>query len=248
MDTDRVFLSGHSMGGDAAWDLGLAHPDLWAGVIPIVALSDRYCSRYWENAKLVPYYFVCGQLDGTRMVVNARDFDRYLERGYNVTVVEYMGRGHEHFSDEIQRLFDWMDRFKRDFFPREFSVHTMRPWDNFFWWVELSGLPPQAMVDPIDWPPPAGARPVNTKAKLTATGGMNVSTGAGQATVWLSPEAVNFGQRVNVVVNGRRVNSAEPFVEPNLETLLEDVHLRGDRQHPFWAKLEASTGRGHARR
>ncbi|MFW6125411.1 MAG: peptidase, partial [Pirellulales bacterium] len=26
IDTDRVFLSGHSMGGDAAWDLALAHP------------------------------------------------------------------------------------------------------------------------------------------------------------------------------------------------------------------------------
>ena len=36
IDTDRVFLSGYSMGGDAAWDIGLAHPDLWAGVIPIV--------------------------------------------------------------------------------------------------------------------------------------------------------------------------------------------------------------------
>ena len=37
IDTDRVFLTGHSVGGDAAWDIGLAHPDLWAGVIPICA-------------------------------------------------------------------------------------------------------------------------------------------------------------------------------------------------------------------
>ena len=35
VDSDRVFISGHSMGGDAAWDLGTAHPDLWAGMIPI---------------------------------------------------------------------------------------------------------------------------------------------------------------------------------------------------------------------
>ena len=54
IDTDRVFLSGHSMGGDAAWDIGLAHPDLWAGVIPIVAQSDRYCALYWENAATCP--------------------------------------------------------------------------------------------------------------------------------------------------------------------------------------------------
>src|SRR5207247_2406433 len=35
IDTDLVFLSGHAMGGTAAWDIGLAHPDLFAGVIPI---------------------------------------------------------------------------------------------------------------------------------------------------------------------------------------------------------------------
>ena len=31
------------------------------------------------------------------------------------TVVEFRGRGHDDFSDEILRLFDWMGRFRRDF-------------------------------------------------------------------------------------------------------------------------------------
>ena len=33
IDTDRVFLSGHGVGGDAVYDIGLAHPEHWAGVI-----------------------------------------------------------------------------------------------------------------------------------------------------------------------------------------------------------------------
>ena len=78
VDTDRVFLSGHSMGGDAAWDIGLAHPDLWAGVIPIVAKSDRFCTFYRKNAKNLPFYFVCGELDGNKMAKNANDLDHYL--------------------------------------------------------------------------------------------------------------------------------------------------------------------------
>ena len=45
IDTDRVYLSGHSIGGDAAWDMGLAHPDLWAGVLPIAATADKYVSK-----------------------------------------------------------------------------------------------------------------------------------------------------------------------------------------------------------
>ena len=36
--------------GDAVWDMGLAHPDLWAGVIPIVATSDASLSTFQHIA------------------------------------------------------------------------------------------------------------------------------------------------------------------------------------------------------
>ena len=183
------------MGGDAAWDLGLAHPDLWAGVIPIVARSDRYCTLYWENAKLLPFYFVGGELDGGRCSTNARDLDRYLQRNYNTTVVEYQGRGHEDFSDEIQRLFDWMGRFHRNFFPREFTCFTMRPWDNCFWWVELSGMPPGTMVDPADWPPPRGTQPPRCRAQSRTTTGSTCGRAPRMVNVWLSPQMIDFKPR-----------------------------------------------------
>jgi predicted esterase len=243
IDTDRVFLSGHSIGGDAAWDIGLSHPDLWAGVIPVVAQAERYCSLYWRNAELVPYYFICGELDGGKMVTNARDFDRYMTRGYNVTVVEYQGRGHEDYYDEVQRLFDWMGRFRRNFYPKEFSCSTMRRWDNFFWWVELAALPAAATVEPSDWPPPRGAQAVQVTGTVNTNNGLSVRTGSGLVNVWLSPKLVDFRRRITVIVNGRRLN-AESATSPNLEVLLEDVRTRGDRQNPFWARVEMSTGRG----
>src|SRR5204862_269469 len=74
IDTDRVFLSGHSIGGDAVWDMGLAHPDLWAGVIPIVASATKTVEQYKKNAERVPLYFVCGELDGDKMVKNGKEF------------------------------------------------------------------------------------------------------------------------------------------------------------------------------
>ena len=243
IDTDRVFLAGHSMGGDAAWDIGIAHPDLWAGVIPIVAGADKYIALYTDNAEHVPMYFVCGELDGTKMRDNARDLDRYLRHGHNVTVVEYLGRGHEDFYDEILHLFDWMGRYRRDFFPRQFKVQTMRPWDNFFWWVELYDLPSRAMVDPADWPPTRGTQPVTTEASITANNGLRVRTGTGKLTLWISPEMLDLKQRVTVLVNGRRVNTPDRTIEPSLEVLLEDARTRADRQHPFWARVDAPTGR-----
>ena len=160
IDSDRVYLSGHSMGGDAAWEIALAHPDLWAGVIPISAVAEygdrdspNYVSRYWENAKLVPFYFVGVRWTVACSISTSRDWNRLLTHtGYDTMIVEYRGRGHEHFQDEIQRIFTWMGYHKRDFFPREFEVSTMRPLDNFFWWLEVDGIPSGSLVLPAQWP------------------------------------------------------------------------------------------------
>jgi hypothetical protein len=173
------------------------------------------------------------------MVTNARDFDRYLKRGYNTTVVEYEGRGHEDFSDEILRLFDWMGRFHREFFPRQFTCATMRRFDNFFWWIELSGLPSGSVVEPSNWPPSRNTQVMQVKGSITNANGLYVSTGSSSCKVWLAPQIVDFTRRVNIVINGRRLNGQ--LAEPSLPVLLEDVRARGDRQHPFWAKVE--TGR-----
>ena len=195
IDTDRVFLSGHSMGGDAAWDIGLAHPDLWAGVIPIVATQGKTIPFYWQNAEHLSLYFISGELDASRTVANANDWDHYLKqpRGWDVTLVEFQGRGHENFSDEILRLFDWMGRKKRDFFPRDFFVRTMRNWDKDFWCVELRDMPASASLDPAVWPPPRGTRALEVKMKVSPTNGLNVDVHGPKLTIWLSPEdGVNF--------------------------------------------------------
>lgn len=241
IDTDRVFLSGHSMGGDAAWDIGLAHPDLWAGVIPIVATADKFVSRYWENGRYVPMYFVAGEMDGDKMSRNSMDLDRYLNKHtYDTIVVAYQGRGHEHFIDEIQRLFSWMDLHRRAFFPKEFECVSMRPWDNFFWWAELESLPARSVVLPVNWPPDSGVRPARTEGRILENSRVSLRTGAERSAVWLSPEMVDFSQRVSVSINGRAHNGR---IEPRAEILLEDVRTRGDRQHPFWARVDDSENR-----
>jgi len=238
VDTDRVFLSGYSIGGDAAWDLGLAHPDLWAGAIPIAAESQKYCGLYWRNAKALPFYLVSGELDGGRMSRNARDLDRYLDNGYNATVVQYLGRGHEHYADEQIRLFDWMGRFHRDFFPHEFLCSTMRVWDNYFWWAEVRGQPPATVVAPGNWPGPRGTSPLQIEGYSRAHNNLTLRTGTKETTVWLAPQMVDFTTRINISVNGHQVNLPRPFIQPSVEVILEDVRTRGDRQHPFWAKVD----------
>ena len=251
VDTDRVFLTGHAIGGDAAWDIGLAHPDLWAGVIPVVAESDRFCALYWENAQNVPFYFVCGELDGNRMTENARDLDRYLQHGYNTTVVEYLGRGHEHFSDEILRLFDWMGRFHRDFFPREFTCATMRRVGQFLL-VGRTGRRCRRgpSSNPSEWPPPRNLQPVQVKANVDRQQQpLDFRPGPAAVTVWLAAGNARF--QTPDEHPRQRPEDEQPLHRtwrPTWTRCLEDVRTRGDRQHPFWAKFECTTGRRRVER
>jgi len=232
-----VFLSGHSIGGDAAWDIGLAHPDLWAGVIPIVATADKYVNLYWENGRYVPMYFVSGEKDSNKRALNAPNWDRYLTKvNYDAMIVEYQGRGHEHFHDEIQNLFDWMNLHKRDFFQKEFTVTSLRPWDNFFWWVETDKPKETTVILPAEWG--KVPRPAITDAKVNAANGILVKSPCDKVTVWLSPELITFDASLRVTINGR----AHRNIQPSVPTLLEDVRTRGDRQHPFWAKVESGAG------
>jgi len=247
IDTDRVFLTGHSMGGTAAWDMGLSHPSMWAGVIPIVPSligrneepSSKYIHQYKENAEYVPLYFVCGERDKATYSCMT-DWDWYLKHlHYDVMIVHYLGRGHESFIDDIQSIFTWMGLHKRDFFLKKFAVESLRPWDYFFWWVETGEPSEISTILPAEWgenPVPAKKlHPAKTEAKPLAPNGVSVESGScGKVVVWLSPEMVKFDPTLKVTINKK----PQKKIQPKPETLLEDVRLRGDRQHPFWAKVE----------
>lgn len=239
INTDRVFLAGHGIGGDAAWDFAQSHPDMWAGVIPFVAKRDpvrMYVQFYWENAEYVPLYFVAGEKDGLKMSQNAELWDRYLRRRFDTTVVEYLGRGQEPYHDEILHIFDWMQLPTRGRLgsPREFTCQTMRPWDNFFWWIEGRGFPRE--VHPQQWPT-RSARTNEIYGRITKQNTLRVKSSSEKTTIWLSPDVVDFSLPIDVKLDGNRLNRGK--IEPSLSVLLEDVRTRGDRLRPFWAKLES---------
>lgn len=242
IDTDRIFLAGHFDGGEAAWDIGTAHPDLWAGLVCVSCRAKKYCNMYWQNAKKLPIYFICGALDGQILGDNANVLSRYSMGGYDLTVSEYLGRGHEHFADEILRLFDWMERKKRNFYPESFEVRTMRPWDNFFWWVDVEKLPPNSIVLPAAFPV-RNAIPAKISASLIpSVNTLKADVPTGKITVWVGPRMLDFDRPIHFLVNGKKIHVAKE-TKPDLGILLEDVRTRGDRQNPFWQKFETETGR-----
>jgi hypothetical protein len=127
---------------------------------------------------------------------------------------------------------------RRDFHPKEFSIVTMRPWDSFFWWTEASDFPDRAMVLPATWPNPRAATGL-IEAKALPNNRVAVKSSASTVTAWLTPDIVDFDQDVTVVINRREQKN----VTPSVQVILEDVRTRGDRQHPFWARVDLRGGR-----
>jgi predicted esterase len=241
VDADRIYLTGHDIGGEAAWDMAQSHPDVWAGAIPFIPRAEeeqKYIAHTWENAQYVPLYFVAGQLDGRTVKQNSEVWNKYLRLGrFDTTLAEYKGRGHEPFHDEILELFDWMSFKKRSGPPQEFDCAAMRPWDNFFWWLEVGEFPNQHMTYPTDWSGGPG-KPAHVEGRVMPDNRLTAKTVGKRTTVWLGPDFVDFSKPIRLTFNNRKIPDPPEGLRPSIDVLLEDVRTRADRQRPFWAKIE----------
>ncbi len=247
IDTDRVFVSGHYDGATAAWDLAVAHPDLWAGAIMISPGCDKYIVQYSENVQGktpndIPLgtYVVYGESDGTRNDSQlGRCATRYLvSPTYDSLVVEYRGRGRERFAAELPRIMEWMQlsSHRRIRIPRNIETTTMRPGDRFFYWLEAPQILANVAGNPYEFDPAAKGT-FEAKVLDQTINGVNISripsVNRG-AVVWLTPEMVDFSRTVTVSLQGKRHRND---VSPDIQVMLEDVRRRGDRMHVFWQRI-----------
>src|SRR5262249_25127253 len=89
VDVDRVFLGGLLLGGHMAWDYGLAHPDLFAGVAIVSGLPGKYVGRTIEHAGRVPLYIAMGDKALASPDVIFNTAKGLIAKNYDVTYVEY---------------------------------------------------------------------------------------------------------------------------------------------------------------
>lgn len=230
VDGNRVFLCGHGMGGDAVFDIGYSHPDLFAGLVPLGGVSEKQCQHLWQNAAGLPMYIVGGELDRDTRERNARELDRFLADGkrFDVIYCEFRGAGFGPFHDELLKLFAWMQARTRRPLPTEFSIDVMRSSDRRAWWLSWMGLPPKVVDSQM------GTLQIQGTASQGNT--IRVQCRTSRVAIWLSPAMINFEKRVTVKLN--QTQKWNDFVQPDPGALLEDLRLRGDVSQPAWAVLE----------
>jgi predicted esterase len=117
IDLDRLYLSGHSMGGYGAWFLATHYPDRWAAISPQtgytdLSLDDAVAARsrlefqkrmiqshspitFAENLLHVPAYMMHGAMDLKLPAAHSRKMDlRLNELGYEHIYDEHPTGGH----------------------------------------------------------------------------------------------------------------------------------------------------------
>ena len=132
-------------------------------------------------------------------------------------IVQYLGRGHEHFFDEIQNLFTWMGSAQTRLLPQKVRGRSRCGLGIIFsgGWRRATRRNQRDSAGRVGRKPGSSQKAPSREdeAGPLAPNGVWVKSGScGKVTVWLSPELVKFDRTLNVTINGkpqRATNSAE---------------------------------------
>jgi predicted peptidase len=108
VDTERVYLTGLSMGGFGTWSLAASHPDRWAAIVPICGGGDP---RTAGKIKQLPCWCFHGDADTAVPVDRSREMIKALwAAGAHPNYTEYPGIGHNSWDKayDTEDLFEWL--------------------------------------------------------------------------------------------------------------------------------------------
>lgn len=126
VDSNRIYVMGHSMGGWGTWWLGLRHPDVFAAMAPMSGWAPPYLL---PNAKWVPPYIVHSADDPIVSVEGSRSPERELTRlSIPHLYTEETSYGHDSrmIGDHLDRVFTWFKNHPKSARPDPDKI-THRP-------------------------------------------------------------------------------------------------------------------------
>jgi len=139
VDPDRVYLTGHSMGGTGAAYLALHHPDLFAAAAPLAAAySFPWLAR---NAASVPFLWIGGAADhGFYHRGVAVGVERMRKFGVNVLSEAIPGKDHYGPVQDFDRVFGWLLQHQRDAHPKSYFFELDTPLHGRAWWTTVERI------------------------------------------------------------------------------------------------------------
>lgn len=114
VDKKRIYLTGLSRGGGAAWELAVQYPERFAAMAVVCGMTPvPYASWIDKN---MPIWVFHGTEDTSIPVTESREMvSRLKEMGYEVKFTEYEGVGHDSWvrAYNTEELYRWFTEQKR---------------------------------------------------------------------------------------------------------------------------------------
>lgn len=202
IDHDRVVLSGYSMGGYGAWNLGLRFSGRFAAVTPFcsgIARSEMLLQRHapsralLANAQNLPLFFVHGNQDRTVPVRFSRSISAELEAlGIEHVFKEVEGGGHMLGSflrgDTLtEELSTWLAKQARTPWPQEVRRTALEQDHGRDRWLQIDALEGEV-----------GSLSASVKGQTIQLRAQGVSG----CTLYLDPQLVDLSAPVRVECDG----------------------------------------------
>jgi predicted peptidase len=111
IDSDRIYVTGLSLGGWGTWNLAFAHPDMFAAIVPISGFVDLIQLEQTCKIAKIPTRIFHGLMDDVVNIDYAITIYKELKKcNSNVELTIFDDAGHDSWSRvyDNQEIYDWM--------------------------------------------------------------------------------------------------------------------------------------------
>lgn len=195
-DPDRIYLTGLSMGGFAAWEFAMWRPDVFAAVAPVCGVGN---AAYAANMKEMPVWAFHGRLDDRVPVEGSREPIEALRLlGAEPKYTEFP-EGNHFIWDGVYadaELYRWLLKQRRRPAPRRIEHLLVSPVTHV-WWLGARAA--------------GGAGAVPTiSAEIGDDGQVRIdSSGVDGWSLTALPGVLDIGRKIRVVWNGQAMFEGE---------------------------------------
>jgi hypothetical protein len=111
VDENKIFLTGHSMGGFGTWDWAVENPEKFAAIVPVSGCCNSRDSISAWKLRNLPIWVFHGEIDKIVDIQCNIEMVKELGKfGHKATITIYPGRGHDTWEQTYSNdnMFKWL--------------------------------------------------------------------------------------------------------------------------------------------
>lgn len=161
IDTNKIYLAGHSMGGDGSWMIGGRNADLFAGCAPLAGSVMPYMKQGAKNKRATPvssyeglmegvlpnlmhaHYYICHSADDENEAIHPDDIatgrlkqlQTLFPGRYDFHYDRVNGIAHALPTGGVKPILEWLAKKTRTTYPDEVVWETWWKWKRQMYWL-----------------------------------------------------------------------------------------------------------------